>query len=356
MDSSRFVRTPQPDVEELIAKIISLLASTLLSTLFGLKTYNVHYKYLTYSRWLILMLYFFSWAFTTISILLVTTNNGNFKSCLLSIMVCDTFYSATKITIFAWLIEKVYIVSSIRQTRWRSKAYRFHTILMLPYIGIFTLMILFHVSEIEDSGVCIIGLEPAASLPLLIYDFLINLYMTILFIRPLMKLDSGVKYKWKASRLNEVALRTLVASVVCLIASFTNIFSLVMLDGRERGLVCLTCCTVDVTINVCTIHWVTSQAPGKRVKESNVNESAYDQQSTPEKLIPPHIISAGTVRSYLEDDMSHFDDGHDFVPFGTPDNALPSMYNSNNRMNTRDNHFFESSIHELQSSQKSLTG
>lgn len=81
--------------------------------------------------------------------------------------------------------------------------------------------------------------------------------MTILFVLPLLKLGkSGSTVDRKQSRLNEVALRTLVASVVCLIVSFANIFSLQMLQGRERGLVCLTCCTVDVTINVITIHWV----------------------------------------------------------------------------------------------------
>lgn len=82
--------------------------------------------------------------------------------------------------------------------------------------------------------------------------------MTIFFVRPLLKLGARGKVKWKDSRLNEVALRTLVASVVCLIASFTNVFTLVMFHGRERGLVCLTCCTVDVTINVVTIHWVST--------------------------------------------------------------------------------------------------
>lgn len=80
--------------------------------------------------------------------------------------------------------------------------------------------------------------------------------MTVFFIRPLLKLDGGIKTGWRNSRLNEVALRTLVASVVCLIASFANVIALVLLKGRERGLVCLTCCTVDVTINVITIHWV----------------------------------------------------------------------------------------------------
>ncbi|KAI9363269.1 hypothetical protein BD770DRAFT_381167 [Pilaira anomala] len=273
-------QSSQPDGPEIAAKIVSLFSISLISLLFGIKTFNVHFRYLTYSRWLILTLYLFSWSFTTISTLLVTTNNRNYTSCLLSIMVCDIFYSGTKIAIFAWLIEKVYVVSSIRTTRWKSKAYKFHLILMTPYIAIFTLMIIFHIAEIDAAGICIIGLEPVASLPLLIYDFLINLYMTIFFIRPLLKLGSGSKkINWKASRLNEVALRTMIASVVCLVASFANVFSLVMFEGRERGLVCLTCCTVDVTINVTTIHWVTSHSGSKRL---NMEHSTNNRESNPE--------------------------------------------------------------------------
>jgi hypothetical protein len=103
--------------------------------------------------------------------------------------------------------------------------------------------------------------------------------MTFFFVKPLLKFDSGFRVQWKSTRLNEVALRTLVASIVCLFASFANIFSLIMFNGRERGLVCLTCCTVDVTVNIITIHWVTSHAPGKRSKQSYAVSSQH-QHST----------------------------------------------------------------------------
>lgn len=80
--------------------------------------------------------------------------------------------------------------------------------------------------------------------------------MTILFIKPLMKSEDGTQVGWKASRLHDVARRTLVASIVALLVSFANILTLTIFNGRERGVLCLTCCTVDVTINVATIHWV----------------------------------------------------------------------------------------------------
>lgn len=139
-----FIQTPQPDGPEIAAKLVSLLSFTLLAVLFGIKTFNVQFRYLSYSRWLVLALYLLSWGFTVTSMVLVTTNNGNYLSCFLSIMVCDVFYAGTKIIIYAWLIEKVYVVSSTRETRWKTLSYRFHAALMLPYIGIFTLMVRTH--------------------------------------------------------------------------------------------------------------------------------------------------------------------------------------------------------------------
>lgn len=71
------IRSTQPDSGELAAKVISLLCVSSLSTLFGLKTFNVQFKYLSYSKWIVLALYLFSWAFTVMGMILVTTNNCN---------------------------------------------------------------------------------------------------------------------------------------------------------------------------------------------------------------------------------------------------------------------------------------
>lgn len=83
----------------------------------------------------------------------------NYLSCLLSELACDIFYSATKIIIYCWyaykntrswdiwltwnsrLIEKVWVVSSVRQSRWRTRSYKIHMALMLPYTGIAALLV-----------------------------------------------------------------------------------------------------------------------------------------------------------------------------------------------------------------------
>lgn len=124
-DLAVFDRTLQPDDSEIASEFVSLVCVTVLSLLIGIKTYNVQFKYLSCSRWLIIALYLLSWAFTVSAAIFVSTNNGipffslifenfnsvlnffsyivgNYVSCFLSEMACDLFYSGTKMVIYSW--------------------------------------------------------------------------------------------------------------------------------------------------------------------------------------------------------------------------------------------------------------
>ncbi|KAI8064628.1 hypothetical protein BC940DRAFT_305544 [Gongronella butleri] len=325
--SSEFTYTSQPDSGEIASQIIGLLSASGMCFLFGIKTYNVQYKYLSYSKWLVIILYMCSWAFTACGLILVSTNNGNYMSCLLSEFSCDVFYAGTKITIYLWLIEKVWVVNAGRTSRWNTKSYRYHIILLTPYVGIFILMIIFHNAWIEADGLCTIGLKPVASIPLLVYDFVINLYMTILFVRPLMKVESGTNSAWKESRLREVAKRTMVASVVCLIVSFANLCALTILNGIERGVICLTCCFVDVMVNVATVHWVTSQPSGK----SAPPVYTADSKSTPTTQSSQSDTSSQEKKKKLKLDavtQQYGEFGYHAWPTAEPNDYHPTVYMS----------------------------
>lgn len=195
------------------------------------------------------------------------------------------------------------------------------------------------------------------------------MYMTVFFVRPLIKLgkkNGGADSSKKQSRLHQVALRTLVASVVCLVVSFANIFSLQMLQGRERGLVCLTCCTVDVTINVITIHWVTTQAPGgKRSREggSQLDNSTHQRSnSNPDQQGGFVEDDDDILRRVNQDYLSH--GGRVTATVATERVEVPpySATTMNDISSTAkiiedgaDSMFSTCSIHESQSSRKSLT-
>ncbi|KAI7906600.1 uncharacterized protein BX663DRAFT_497043 [Cokeromyces recurvatus] len=351
-DPSNFQKSTQPDSGELLSELVSLFSISIMSVLFGIKTFNVQFKYLSYSRWLVLTLYILSWSFTMSAAIFASTNNGNYMSCFLSEMTCDIFYSGTKIVIYCWLIEKVWVVSASRESRWKTISYRFHIFLLTPYIAIFTLMIIFHIAELEETGMCIIGLQPIASIPLLIYDFVFNMYMTILFVRPLVHTGDGVRVNWKESRLHHVARRTLVASIVSLLVSLANIMALTILNGRERGVLCLSCCIIDVTINVITIHWVTNTGKISSKLSKNVNSNATYPNT--------HHLDNRDVKEENQLPMDRF----------SMDDAVPSYYDAiaihhgyETRFNGYKNTIEEdcvsesrrSSIQESQSSRKSLT-
>ncbi|KAI8377982.1 uncharacterized protein BYT42DRAFT_497206 [Radiomyces spectabilis] len=251
---------PGPDLMEAASEFVSLACITVLACALGAKTFGERFRTLNYGRALVILLYTLSWAFSTTSVIVVSTNNNNIVSCTLGMMACDIFYAGSKIVIYAWLIERVHLVTAVKTTRMKTCQYRFHILLLCPYMIIFGLMISFSNIYLESSGQCTIGLQPIASIPLLVYDFCFNLYLTWLFMKPLMAVGRNSRTNWKQSNLFRLARRTLVASLVSLLVSFLNVLLVVISQGHERGLVCLTMCTVDVTINVITVHWVTNNA------------------------------------------------------------------------------------------------
>ncbi|KAI8337801.1 hypothetical protein BD560DRAFT_28042 [Blakeslea trispora] len=245
-----------PDVLEITSELISLLCITVLASAVGSKTFGEKIKTINYGRLMVIVLYLLSWAFATTSIIVVSTNNNNMVSCTLGMLSCDIFYAGSKIVVYAWLIERIHLVTAVKTARLKTCQYRFHLVLLCPFVIIFALMLTYRNIYLEADGKCIIGLQLVASVPLIVYDFVLNLYLTWLFMAPLMNVGLISRNNWRRSRLYKLARRTMVASIVSLLISFANVLVVVITKGHERGLVCLTMCTVDVTINAVTVYWV----------------------------------------------------------------------------------------------------
>ncbi|KAI7819321.1 hypothetical protein BC939DRAFT_460424 [Gamsiella multidivaricata] len=186
--------------------------------------------------------------------------------------------------------------------------------LILPYVGILVLMLIYRVSEIDPlTGHCSIGLLKPAALPLILYDIFLSSWLTALFIRPLMSSTSLLQGPSKG-KLRDVARRTLLGCVIALVLSSANVFTLVYFQGHERGLICLTSCTLDVTLNAITIHWVTSRgggrAPGggrgsreRRVLSAvhGTPSGGYGYTSNEKQVAPLESHMSITVESYVEE-------------------------------------------------------
>ncbi|KAK3824481.1 MAG: hypothetical protein J3R72DRAFT_351111, partial [Linnemannia gamsii] len=249
-----------PETVEILSLFVSLTCITVMSLLFGRKTAGTRIGNINYARGLVIMLYFLSWLFSVVAAMLVQTNNNNQVSCTLSILVCIVLYASSKVVIYMFLTERVYVVTSVGVTRWNSRMYKFNLGLITPYAGIFILAVYYRVADIRaEDGHCMIGLKSTASIPLILYDTFICSWLTGLFVRALLSSTSMLQGPTKA-RLRDVARRTFIGSFLALLLSSANVASLVYFEGNQRGLYCLASCTLDVTLNAIVIHWVTSSA------------------------------------------------------------------------------------------------
>ncbi|GJJ75322.1 hypothetical protein EMPS_07680 [Entomortierella parvispora] len=284
-----------PDPEESISLFISLACISLMSVLFGRKTAGTKLSTVNYARGLVITLYLVSWAFSVVAAMLVQTNNFNPVSCTMSVYSCIILYACSKIFIYLFLMEKVYVVTAVGSTRFDFMLYRINLALLLPYLGIFSLMIIFRVSQLQPNGECKIGLLPPASVTLILYDIFISSWLTTLFIRPLLSSTSLLQGPSKG-KLRDVARRTLMGSVIALCLSTANVFTLVLFKGHERGLICLASCTVDVTLNAMTIHWVTSRGGGSGNGNGRSGQQGYVDRSSMDRR--PHGHSGAGTASF----------------------------------------------------------
>lgn len=92
----------------------------------------------------------------------------------------------TKILIYYFLVERAYIVRGSRKPRLQTKLWLFNCLfMMLPYTIFVVMNFVWRITYIDDRGVCIIGMQMIAMLPLITFEVVVNIYLTLLFILPL---------------------------------------------------------------------------------------------------------------------------------------------------------------------------
>jgi hypothetical protein len=132
-----------------------------------------------------------------------------------------------------------------------------HLVRLLLFVYIQAELTLYRrITYINDKGVCIIGMQKIAMLPLIVFEVIVNVYLTLLFIIPLRGLHS---YQTNANPiLKRMAFRSFIGSCATLTTSVINLTILMVLKG-EPGWICLMCCNADILFCVIVLHWVTSK-------------------------------------------------------------------------------------------------
>ncbi|KAF2000344.1 hypothetical protein P154DRAFT_200776 [Amniculicola lignicola CBS 123094] len=256
--ATEIVPAQVPVYGDVISTCLSLITFGILAICLTRRIQPVNsWKSLSIASWLVIIIYIDSilFVFATAILSRGLGINESIQICEAAILVCLVCYMTTKVLIYYFLVEKAYIIRGSLRPRFKTKLWLFNFCgMIVPYVVVILLNFVYRIAYINGQGMCIIGMEKKSMFPLIIFDVLVNVYLTILFLVPLRQLYS---YQNKRSTpLHRMALRTFLGSCATLISSVVNLTVLMVLRG-EPAWICLMCCNADVLFSVVVLHWVT---------------------------------------------------------------------------------------------------
>ena len=258
-----------------------------------------HEQRLSFIRILVFLLYFFAITYVaTAAILQSGLDLSTLASCRAAIYVCLVFYVGSKVLVQLFLVERAHAVRyrlKRRQQDWVWVASV--AIIIVGFGGIAGLAFAYPIADIAEDNKCRIGVPTKVTLPLLVYDILINVALTGVFIallRPLLAFqsfhkslakhqddghakshamvsiagqggrvpstDSSVELATSSVRTGQphagdpsvcslriLIYKSLAGAVAMLIPTIINLGLLFRWKGQEQGWLCFTLCTLDGT-------------------------------------------------------------------------------------------------------------
>ncbi|KAF2011651.1 hypothetical protein BU24DRAFT_286310 [Aaosphaeria arxii CBS 175.79] len=278
--AQEFVPAKVPLAGNVFSVILSMSTFAVLAVCLTRRVQNVKkWRQLPLASILLLVIYIDSTLFIIATSIIargvgINTSPGICEGGILLCLVC---YMTTKVLIYYFLVERAYIIRGSRLSRLKDKLYCFNCFgMLIPYVIVIILNFVWRISYINDDGVCIIGMEKRAMMPLIIFDVVLNVYLTCLFIVPLRKL-----YSYQHDRnhsLRRMATRSFIGAVATLLSSVVNLTVLMVLKG-EPGWICLMCCNADILFCVLVLHWLTQSDSSRTGSTNGSNHAAGDQEN-----------------------------------------------------------------------------
>ncbi|KJX97606.1 hypothetical protein TI39_contig477g00004 [Zymoseptoria brevis] len=257
---------------EIVSMLVSLVSLPIIAVLFWQRFEDARKKRWNVAGISLLASYFWAFMFVLVTTVFIHIHIGdNQPWCDATITTCLSLYVLSKASGFLFLIERVYIISWPNEPRHKTLEYVLNCVfIFVPYLVVTILCFVYRVAFWTETGVCIIGLQMFALLPLLCVEVLSYLYLALRFLYPLVMVHRDGQ--GLLPPLKRVMVRTTIGTFVAMISTFTVKLSLTFFDGEPAWLCCMSC-KVDALISAIVLHWVT--APDK---------TAHQEQDTPQAL------------------------------------------------------------------------
>ncbi|KAH6688351.1 hypothetical protein F5X68DRAFT_260856 [Plectosphaerella plurivora] len=271
--ASRSLHVAEPLIGVIFSVILVLASITVISGFLTQRILSTKtWRRLPFVVWLVYLIYVDSYLFVFVTAILqfALGVNTSISICDGAILLCLVCYVTTKASpgpdpthlflIYLFLVERAHIVRGTPKHRLKSKLYLFNSFGMLGiYVIIAIFNFIYRITRLEDQ-LCVIGMQKKSMIPLISFDAVVNVYLTILFLIPLKNLYSFKNFPKTPANINlrTLALRTFIGAVCTLTSSIINLTVLMVLNG-EPGWVCLMCCNSDILFSAAVVQWVTSK-------------------------------------------------------------------------------------------------
>lgn len=257
-------------------------------------------------RILVFLLYTFAIAFVaTAAILQSGLDLSTLASCRAAIYTCLVFYVGSKVLVQLFLVERAHAVRYRLKRRrqdwvWLASV----AIIVLGFGTIAVVAFIYPFAEIGDDFKCRIGVPTKVTVPLIIYDILINVALTAVFVvllQPLLRFqqqqkaigihladdndntqikspvphlrdrlpstESDIELTASTSQpspridahptvnsLKMLVYKSLAGAVAIMLPTVINLGLLFRWRGQEQGWLCFTLCTLDGNFTCATLH------------------------------------------------------------------------------------------------------
>ncbi|KAI9891290.1 MAG: hypothetical protein M1814_002803 [Vezdaea aestivalis] len=276
--------------------VVSLASIALLVACFAIRVKHLHLhniKRMNMSRALVIAIYLCGIFFiASASLLQFGATISTISRCKSAIIMCLVFYVGGKVLMYVFLCERMHAIRRNYLTRLQDHIWVMAIVVVIIGFGVIAcLSFVYPVFDIsKKDGRCRIGLPFKITLPLLIYDILVNSSLTIVFfwlVRPFMRKGMPsfapacarrfhVAYRrWRANDeeagvveaqpnsldqrgvVERVAWKSLAACVAVLCSTVANLSVLFYMHGYEQSWLCFTLCTIDVSWGALVVHQLT---------------------------------------------------------------------------------------------------
>ncbi|RDW64084.1 hypothetical protein BP5796_10586 [Coleophoma crateriformis] len=212
------------------------------------------------------------------------------RPCKLARIICLVFYIGHKLPLYAFLVERTHAVRSVTRRRLQDWFYISGMIsVTLGFISIVVSLCIWDGWFYEPaSGQCQIGFRLPVILALLVFDVMVNLWLTWVFVhylRPYLtkgvlnafvpkgigdlmisrvfkhatpNTDFDISFAIPQADLIRVIRNTLIGCIAMCAATVANCLVLIILHSHEEVWMLFTFCTLDVTWTVLIINWLTN--------------------------------------------------------------------------------------------------